>query len=347
MNYARDTMPFARVRSPAPALHQEIDHLRQQVRGLLPAWGLPDTSAITLLNESENITFRIDPPGSPARTILRVYRHGYHDTGTIRSELAWMKALGSAGEIVVPAVVPTCRGDDLQNLHDALRGTERHAAMFTFLEGREPSGADLPAAFESLGRLAAGMHAQSAAWQRPPAFRRPTWDVETMIGRPQPIWGRWQDGLGLTAEDLELLDRAGDVLARRLDAFGRGDDRFGLIHADLRLTNVLVEGDVTKVIDFDDCGFGWHLYDLSAALTFIEDRPEAPALSEAWLRGYRAVRPLTSDERDEIPTFNLLRRILIVAWIASHIESETAQANGEAYTRGTCAEARRYLARFG
>ena len=48
-----------------------------------------------------------------------------------------------------------------------------------------------------------------------------------------------------------------------------------------------------------------------------------------------------------MPTFRLLRRILIVAWIASHIESETAQANGEAYTRGTCVEAERYLARLG
>jgi Ser/Thr protein kinase RdoA (MazF antagonist) len=168
-----------------------------------------------------------------------------------------------------------------------------------------------------------------------------------MIGRERPIWGRWQDGLGLERPDRQLLDRACATLARRLDAFGRGGDRFGLIHADLRVTNLLVEGDSTKVIDFDDCGFGWHLYDLGAALTFIEDRPEADALAAAWLRGYGSVRPLTGEEIAEVATFRLLRRILIVAWIASHLESETARASGEAYTRGTCAEAGRYLARFG
>jgi hypothetical protein len=42
-----------------------------------------------------------------------------------------------------------------------------------------------------------------------------------------------------------------------MEKFGADHERFGLIHADLRLANLLVWQEKTRVIDFDDCGFGW------------------------------------------------------------------------------------------
>lgn len=332
--------------APAPTLGQEILHLREIAAGLLPDYGLSPASVLTLLNESENITFRIDDPKSHAPLVLRIYRHGYHTPEAILSELAWMEALGSSTGILTPRTVSADSGRVLSTLHDSLRDTQRHAVMFTHLSGHEPSGGDLPSTFERLGGLAARMHDHTATWRRPEGFHRPTWDVNTMLAGDQPIWGRWQDGLGLDGESRPLLDRASETLARRLERFGTDPERFGLIHADLRITNLLVEGDTTKVIDFDDCGFGWHLYDLSAALTFIEDQPGSDALETAWLKGYRRHRQLNADEIGEIPTFHLLRRLIIVAWIASHIESETAMSSGAAYTHATCAAARRYIARF-
>jgi hypothetical protein len=38
-----------------------------------------------------------------------------------------------------------------------------------------------------------------------------------------------------------------------------------------------------------------------------------------------------------IPVFVMLRRMLLTAWIASHYETETAQALGAAYSKGTVA----------
>ena len=101
------------------------------------------------------------------------------------------------------------------------------------------------------------------------------------------------------------------------------------------------------MIDFDDCGFGWYLYDLGAALSFIEHRPDVPELVDAWVRGYRRVAPLAAADEAEIPTFILLRRLLLVAWIGSHAETDLAQSMGEAYTEGSCTLAEQYLARFG
>ena len=58
----------------------------------LPRWGLEGASA-TLINHSENWTYRVTPAGGGRPVILRVHRSDYHTTDGIRSELDWMRAL--------------------------------------------------------------------------------------------------------------------------------------------------------------------------------------------------------------------------------------------------------------
>jgi Ser/Thr protein kinase RdoA (MazF antagonist) len=65
------------------------------------------------------------------------------------------------------------------------------------------------------------------------------------------------------------------------------------------------------------------------------------------VRGYRRVGSLSAEEEAEIDTFVMLRRLLLVAWIGSHSETELAQSMGVAYTQGTLPLCERYLSRFG
>ena len=102
-----------------------------------------------------------------------------------------------------------------------------------------------------------------------------------------------------------------------------------------------------KVIDFDDCGFGWYMYDAATPVSFYEHEPQVPELIDAWVRGYRSVAPLAREDEAEIPTFVMLRRLLLVAWIGSHSETELAQSMGVAYTEGTVGLCEGYLGRFG
>ena len=44
----------------------------------------------------------------------------------------------------------------------------------------------------------------------------------------------------------------------------------------MRLANLLVDGRDVSVIDFDDCGFGWFMYDLGSSVSFIEHDPTVP-----------------------------------------------------------------------
>jgi Ser/Thr protein kinase RdoA (MazF antagonist) len=299
-----------------------------------------------LINYTENSTYRVDDPASGNRFIFRIYRLGYHDRRAIESELGWMSALRRDAGVRTAEIVPARDGATLLLLSDDALPEPRFGAMFTFLSGTEPPEDHLAESFERLGEVAARMHIHSRSWDLPPGFRRPTWNFENMLGGRQPIWGRWEDGVGLDPERRTLLGRLTEVVARRLERFGSNREQFGLIHADLRLANLLVEGEDTKVIDFDDCGFGWYLYDLSTALTFMEERPDAQDLVGAWVRSYRRLAPLTRDEEGEIPSFMMLRRMMVVAWIGSHSDTELARSEGAGYTLGTCRLASRYLERF-
>jgi Ser/Thr protein kinase RdoA (MazF antagonist) len=97
------------------------------------------------------------------------------------------------------------------------------------------------------------------------------------------------------------------------------------------------------VIASDDVGFGWFLFDIGASLSFIEHDPRVPALTEAWLRGYRGVLPLPAGDEAEIPTFVLLRRLQLVSWVGSHRFADSALELGADFTQGACELAERYL----
>jgi Ser/Thr protein kinase RdoA (MazF antagonist) len=168
--------------------------------------------------------------------------------------------------------------------------------------------------------------------------------VDTILG-PNPHWGHWRQAQGLDAKGEALLACATAVLAAKLNAYGTGPDTFGLIHADLRLANLMVDGDRLTAIDFDDCGFGWWAYDLASALSFIETDPRLPELIAQWVSGYTRIAPLRPEDRAMIPSLILLRRVLLTAWLATRADSDTAlDLGGPAYTHGTLDLADRYLA---
>ena len=81
------------------------------------------------------------------------------------------------------------------------------------------------------------------------------------------------------------------------------------MHADLRLANLLTEDGHLRIIDFDDCGFSWFMYDFATAVSFIENDPMVPELLDAWVVGLRKTAPLAPRKSRKFPTFVVLRRI--------------------------------------
>ena len=311
----------------------------------LSLYGLPSSATVQLACLSENETYKIEAP-SGERWALRIQRPGYQSRNTLAAEIAWLVALRNDGVVATPVPVVGRDGEWVQSVGNKA-GELRNVVLFAWEKGSHPAiSMDLRACFRSLGAIAAKMHAHSSQWQRPPGFERFTWDFETSLGE-FARWGRWRDGLGMDAARIELFGRAAVLIQNRLANYGRGSDRFGLVHGDMRLANLLLHEGEVKVIDFDDCGFSWYMYEVAAVLSFHEHLPEAPGLIELLLEGYRTVRAVSRAEEEEIPTFLMLRRLLLVAWIGSHVETDLARSLGVAYTEQTVGLCNAYLARFG
>jgi Ser/Thr protein kinase RdoA (MazF antagonist) len=319
-----------------------VADLELMVRRSLSHWDLPPQTAVSLLNLSENATFALEA-GTGSDLVLRIHRVGYCSAEEIRSELAWIMALREGRVIDTARPIPGRNGELVQRLESPTGRAARHAVAFERLAGREPDPqANAAPWFERLGELTARMHRHARDWPLPPGFCRKRWDLDAMIG-PDGHWGPWRAALGLDAAGTRVLETALAFIRRRIEAFGNGPGRFGLVHADLRLANLLADGRHLRIIDFDDCGFSWYLYDFATSVSFIEHDPQVPMLLEAWVRGYRRIAALTTSDVEEIPTFVMLRRILLCAWLASHSEVPLAGRLGAAYTEGTVAMAEELL----
>lgn len=325
--------------------HEEkLKRLEEVAHAAVPAFGLPAHSKVRMINLSENATYRIDTPDG-RRFAMRVHRAGYHSRNAIASELAWIEALRGGSPVITPMPVPGADGELIQTV--SVPGMEpRQVVLFAWEEGAEPPEDELLGPFETLGFVTAQMHAFTRNWEPPRNFERLTWDFDGAFG-PNAHWGSWRDGMGLDREKTALFSRVVDLIGERLHRFGKSSKRFGLVHCDMRLANLMIDGDKTKVIDFDDCGLSWYLYDCATALSFIEHRSDAPELVEAWVRGYRRALELPDEDVEEIQTFIMFRRMLLIAWIGSHSETDLAQAMGVPYTNDTVALAEDYLMRFG
>lgn len=329
------------------ATDDETEILEAVANAALDFWDLPRDARPTLVNRAENSTFIVDAAGMERR-ILRLHRKNYHSLEAIRSELAWTAALRGSGTVDTPEAIPGKDGHAVQAARVGASSELQYFVMFEFAEGRNPDESQpLDEIFEWLGETSGRLHQHAFAWNRPAGFARPTWDCDAVFGR-NPKWGRWQNAPNVSSGVARLLARAQGVIEQRLHAFGKAATRYGLIHADMRLANLLADGNRTVLIDFDDCGFGWHLYDFAASVSFIEDSPQMPALKQAWTAGYRRVRPLSDAEAKELETFIMFRRLALLAWVGSHAGDATeAAALAPAFAHGTAELAEAYLLRFG
>ncbi|MGX9788597.1 phosphotransferase enzyme family protein [Mycobacterium sp. MMS18-G62] len=313
-------------------------------RAALPAYGRDHDAPLRPLSLSENATYLVDD-GEPL--VLRVHRPGYHSLEAIRSELKWMAALREQTGVMTPELIEARDGSDV--VAASVGDNTLHVDAVTYIAGCTAEEQPDAVGFDELGRITAAMHDHVQSWTAPEYFTRFSWDVDATLGR-EARWGNWRHAPGLSAADEAVVESAAVEVGRRLTEFGCDADRFGLIHADLRMANLMVDPDDAStapskitVIDFDDCGWSWYLFDLAAVVSFIEDTPEAERMIADWLRGYREVRDIPVEHLEMVPTLVMLRRLMLTAWVASHADADAAIAFTDGYATGTARLAKRYL----
>jgi len=317
-------------------------------RRAAPAFGL-DPTEVRILNRSENVVCALRASDG-SQVALRLHRPGYNTPAELRSEVRWVRALASAN-VRVPRAMPTTNGDYYTPIvvETDAGPVEHQVGVISWVEGQplgdplEAGDLDLSHHFERIGELAAAVRVQSSSWTLPDNFVRRRWDADAFVG-DTPLWGRFWEVPTLNAEQQDVLTQARQVMHETLSAQPTTPDRFGLIHADLHLGNVMANGDELTLIDFDDAGFGWYAYELAVSLNNVLDEPWYPAARTAMLQGYRRIHPLADDEVDLIDTLLIMRSLMILGWLAARPELPAFDFLGEV-TNGAIAAATDFLNR--
>ncbi|RNL52979.1 phosphotransferase enzyme family protein [Arthrobacter oryzae] len=287
----------------------------------LAEFGLGEDARLEFVTYRENQVFRVHDDRHD--WALKLHRPGYRTDQEIASEAAILESLTDAGvRVTVP--VRTRDGAHLARVNaPGAPGRVQQATLQQWIPNAGPlgnssrifEGIERPdsAQLHDLGRLIARLHTHMESNGVAAGFDRPAWDAAGLVG-DHALWGRASDLRVLDAAQRALLLRVESQLEEQLALVPRDARHFGPIHADLTVENVLVDDSGLILIDFDDSGEGWYLFDVATAYFFCSAHPDSASILDTLLGGYRLERELT--EVDISPWHSLLmaRALSYLAW---------------------------------
>jgi Ser/Thr protein kinase RdoA (MazF antagonist) len=251
--------------------------------------------------------------------VLRCHRPGYRAPDETRSELLFLRALPDLPELAVPRPVATHDGELLVLIPVMGKAAQPtiHCDLLAYLDGsvyRPGNGLGRRRA-QRLGVALGTLHRQAETFVPPPGFRLPAWDAEGMFTASSPFRPGPLDEI-FKADDRRLFEELAMAVRDVFQQLGQKTNESGIIHADFILGNCQWQGRTVQILDFDDCGWRYFLYDLAPLLGNFADYPQGRALRRAFLEGYRTVRPLPAVHEQYLDLLIAARHATSCLWVA-------------------------------
>lgn len=275
---------------------------------------------LKFINHGENTTFKVTAQGG-REYLLRIHRKDYHTLNAIIEELQWLKKLSKQPQFLVPSPLNSKTGKLIETHSTESVGT-RNFCVFHWIDGHFLEKSLSTKHMFQMGQLIADLH------KSPPKTRhRIYWDAEGLLGK-NGKFGDLDEVSWINSNDRRIiLAEKNRVFKRLKDYQKRNPKKMGLIHADLHFGNVLISDSKLGAIDFDDCGYGFQMYDLaipviSAQNTFgKKDQQKLKALSEALIEGYKTKRAFTKDDEKILDDLITARKLTMLTWLNQRLDN--------------------------
>lgn len=326
---------------------EQVERLQRLAARALSHWEFPAPD-LHPIKYRENAVFGVTADDG-RRAILRVHRPHYRSDLDIHCEIAWMRALDAEG-IATPAAIAARGGTLVVTSSEPSVPEPRQCDVLDWMEGAPPgtleggiaaSDDSIRTLYRSVGAVAARMHVLAGQWSRPQPFSRPSWNVETLLG-DAPTFGRFEDLEELTGEQRRVLLAARDRLRARLGELGPAD---ALIHGDLVPDNILIDGPVQRIIDFDDFGWSWVGFEMTTSLFPLQLSGGFDAGLTGYLEGYREIAPFPQHDLELLPDMLLARGLSYLGWPMGRPEIRSARTLVPMFAAMLSDAASEYLAR--
>ena len=311
--------------------------MKNVVEKALTHWGFSQTK-YSFVAARENTIYRIETEDECFA--LRIHRQGYRSDTELLSELEWMAEVSGKG-ISTPKPVASLANSYLVHIDG------HQIDLLTWLSGvpmdrsiDQLGTKERAQIFHDLGQEMAKLHLACDAWKLPAHFDRVHWNIDGLLGET-PLWDRFWENPELSKEDRDLFIEFRHSAHEQLTNQENPLD-YGLIHADLVPANVLIDNRSLHLIDFDDGGFGYRLFDVATALMKHEQSSDYPNLQEKIIAGYRSVRTLDTDLLD---LFIAIRSVTYVGWNIERITEHDGAERNKRFIDSSRRLVTRYLSR--
>ena len=283
---------------------EQVERLCKLADAALEKFGF-NQYQLTFLQHLVNTTFRLDC--HQGQYLVRIHRA--KTRSAVASELTWLDALAHGTTVSVQTPQRSLDGKMIV-VGEQIRGLEPYpVTVLSWLEGQIlPQDRRSPHHFYRLGQLVSKLHHHAQHWAPSVELNRPIYDAASVLESdiissnqlPEEARG-----------DLRILHAQLQEVEQHL---GKNPEQFGLIHSDLSFGNVLFTADEVSPIDFDDCGFGYYLYDLAVILAGPWERSGFQQRRDALFEGYRESCKLPDEHLSLIPTFMAMRASSLGQW---------------------------------
>ncbi len=285
----------------------------------------PNVKKSKLLAYRENYTYKIYC--LEREYVLRIHRKNYSTKNEIISELIWLEALNKK-KINVPKPVKSISNNFVEKIEG------QFISVLTWINGKHLTKVDdfknqnnIEKVFFNLGKEIAKVHQFSDHWDKPDNFCKRKWDIEGLLGK-SPIWDKFWTNPELTKTQIDQIITLKNECYNFLKKMIQELD-YGLIHADAVRDNVLVQNNYkVNLIDFDDSGFGYRLFDIATILLYYFKDKNFLKIRNSIFKGYLSIRNL---DMNFINIFILIRSFTYVGWNISRINEPNGKKRNKKY----------------
>ena len=185
--------------------------------------------------------------------------------------------------------------------------------LLRWVPGEHKRGRDLkPDNVSLVGSYVARLHRHAEGYEVAEEAILPRWDWEWPFGEAENLWCRGP--AYYSPSEMEVFRAAQRRVRGDLEALGYDSESFGVIHRDITLANLVFEGGRVGAVDFEACGLGHYLLDLSRMHNSLttHHRNRLQPLWAAFLEGYERERPLPENHHRYLTTFEVMQKVAAV-----------------------------------
>lgn len=249
------------------------------------------------------------------------------------SEVMWVDDLKQFSESVCE---PAPSNNDRLIEEFEIDGQCYRTAMFRTAKGKTKDVRDAaPVYFVAVGDLLGRIHAASEDAQKKGLhYKRPDWNTKR-----ESALTKANDKL-----EPEIMNTICTTM-QEIQNIPKTDETYGMIHGDFHSHNFFVDGNNVWVFDFDDCCYGYYMYDIASVCNswlshaYSPNKTRSEALYEDILPffriGYESHKKLSEEYWDKLELF-IKDRQCVIALALAQIDKSGIVSDLEAAKKQVC-----------